>query len=100
MPKILPINAIRTTEKWLLDNGFQKLKKVGGGFLFKNRELYIEHFDGSELANPTWYRTTPMADSTSYYSGIPNKTGYDCSYQHMVLDFYEYIHGTKLVLKA
>lgn len=94
MPKVIPIHAKRTTEEWLSAHGFQKLKGREGKILFKNGELYIEYFKYKD--RETWCRMTPMADGTSYYSGVPDELGFNAEYTYMVERHYEYIHGEEL----
>jgi len=98
MIKVIPINAIRTTEKWLLDNGFQKLKtKEPGVFLFKNNELYIEYC-GGETERNSWYRVEPKPDGTTLYMGTGNK-GYAAGFISEVLFHFKNIHGFELTPK-
>ena len=99
MTKVIPINAIRTTEKWLLDNGFQKLRKSIGKDWFKNGELYIEHSYTDNGAAESWYRVIPSKGGNHIeYVGIPDM-GYGADYTYKIELFYEHITGTPLIKK-
>ncbi len=97
MSKVIPINAVRTTEEWLLSAGFQKLKtRDHGVFLFKKGELYIQGYLSNVKRRPDWYRVNPMADGTVFYSGTGN-IGYACEFTYQVEQHYRNIHDAELI---
>jgi len=99
MGKVIPITAVRTTERWLLDNGFQKLEGPGIE-LFKKDELYIEHSHYREMGN--WYRVIPGpgGGSSLVYSGIPQVSGYAADFTYLVEELYAHVMGRSLMQKA